>query len=151
MALDFVLDSGITVQSAVKAGNFLHRTNRLEKILGGIVVTKSCNFYSRPLLSFGALVALVIAGCGGGSKTNVVTISVSPSSATVIVSQSLTLTAIVSGATNTNVSSWTCQYQTTTFDSTGKSTAGTKNACTADRSEERRVGKECRSRWSPYH
>src|SRR2546430_8221740 len=23
--------------------------------------------------------------------------------------------------------------------------------CKADRSEERRVGKECRSRWSPYH
>ena len=23
--------------------------------------------------------------------------------------------------------------------------------CDADRSEERRVGKECRSRWSPYH
>ena len=23
--------------------------------------------------------------------------------------------------------------------------------CTGDRSEERRVGKECRSRWSPYH
>ena len=23
--------------------------------------------------------------------------------------------------------------------------------CAADRSEERRVGKECRSRWSPYH
>ena len=23
--------------------------------------------------------------------------------------------------------------------------------CTDDRSEERRVGKECRSRWSPYH
>ena len=26
-----------------------------------------------------------------------------------------------------------------------------KDACTAIRSEERRVGKECRSRWSPYH
>src|SRR5258706_273962 len=25
------------------------------------------------------------------------------------------------------------------------------NVCTTDRSEERRVGKECRSRWSPYH
>src|SRR2546430_5197075 len=25
------------------------------------------------------------------------------------------------------------------------------NACGIDRSEERRVGKECRSRWSPYH
>src|SRR2546427_13088659 len=25
------------------------------------------------------------------------------------------------------------------------------SACTTRRSEERRVGKECRSRWSPYH
>ena len=25
------------------------------------------------------------------------------------------------------------------------------NALSAERSEERRVGKECRSRWSPYH
>ena len=29
-----------------------------------------------------------------------------------------------------------------------KGNTGGKNA---DRSEERRVGKECRSRWSPYH
>src|SRR3712207_8714960 len=27
----------------------------------------------------------------------------------------------------------------------------TPNGTTKDRSEERRVGKECRSRWSPYH
>ena len=26
-----------------------------------------------------------------------------------------------------------------------------KNLLTKSRSEERRVGKECRSRWSPYH
>ena len=26
-----------------------------------------------------------------------------------------------------------------------------KTACEDARSEERRVGKECRSRWSPYH
>src|SRR2546426_10069829 len=26
-----------------------------------------------------------------------------------------------------------------------------RSAAQADRSEERRVGKECRSRWSPYH
>ena len=26
-----------------------------------------------------------------------------------------------------------------------------KNKDTEERSEERRVGKECRSRWSPYH
>ena len=29
--------------------------------------------------------------------------------------------------------------------------AGAAGACADDRSEERRVGKECRSRWSPYH
>src|SRR3712207_7868475 len=29
--------------------------------------------------------------------------------------------------------------------------AATAAAVIADRSEERRVGKECRSRWSPYH
>ena len=28
---------------------------------------------------------------------------------------------------------------------------GVKNASFEERSEERRVGKECRSRWSPYH
>src|SRR5205085_3822346 len=39
----------------------------------------------------------------------------------------------------------------------GFSTFGTKSGvqpwilCGAKRSEERRVGKECRSRWSPYH
>ena len=29
--------------------------------------------------------------------------------------------------------------------------AGRKLTCCVHRSEERRVGKECRSRWSPYH
>src|SRR2546427_11798302 len=29
--------------------------------------------------------------------------------------------------------------------------AAVRSAALADRSEERRVGKECRSRWSPYH
>src|SRR2546429_8594301 len=29
--------------------------------------------------------------------------------------------------------------------------ASTRDCCMAHRSEERRVGKECRSRWSPYH
>ena len=30
-------------------------------------------------------------------------------------------------------------------------TAGTRAPVDGNRSEERRVGKECRSRWSPYH
>ena len=32
-----------------------------------------------------------------------------------------------------------------------KSTAEESDSFLAQRSEERRVGKECRSRWSPYH
>ena len=31
------------------------------------------------------------------------------------------------------------------------STVGARVFCGSSRSEERRVGKECRSRWSPYH
>ena len=33
----------------------------------------------------------------------------------------------------------------------GNEPAGPEAACMLARSEERRVGKECRSRWSPYH
>ena len=33
----------------------------------------------------------------------------------------------------------------------GGATPSTKKAENYERSEERRVGKECRSRWSPYH
>ena len=33
----------------------------------------------------------------------------------------------------------------------GQVRVGTETIGTASRSEERRVGKECRSRWSPYH
>ena len=34
---------------------------------------------------------------------------------------------------------------------TGLGTVNPLGNTAADRSEERRVGKECRSRWSPYH
>lgn len=79
----------------------------------------------------GALVvcAATLAGCGGGgSSSNVVTVSVSPSNFSVIVTQSLTLTSIVSGTTNTSVT-WTCNYVTTSVDSTGKGTDSNQNAC----------------------
>ena len=39
----------------------------------------------------------------------------------------------------------------TITDAAGKAHAGKYVAVDAERSEERRVGKECRSRWSPYH
>lgn len=92
---------------------------------------KSRNHYPRLLVVLAALLAL--AGCGGGgSNTNVVTVLVTAPTNAVIVSQSLTLTATVSGSTNTNISTWTCQYTTTTLDSSGKPVTGNKNNCTAD-------------------
>src|SRR5687767_10861029 len=42
----------------------------------------------------------------------------------------------------------TCHWHHARFD---LSSGGTLDPWADDRSEERRVGKECRSRWSPYH
>jgi YVTN family beta-propeller protein len=99
--------------------------------LGDLVVTK----FRKPeifLCGLGLLALIALAGCGGGSSANVVTVAVSPSTATVIVSQSITLTARVSGSTDTNISSWTCQYQTTSVTSTGSSSMGKLQPCTSD-------------------
>src|SRR2546430_1270734 len=55
------------------------------------------------------------------------------------------------------VSSWTLSALTVTADSahdgtfTLTVTSTANDGGTSTRSEERRVGKECRSRWSPYH
>jgi DNA-binding beta-propeller fold protein YncE len=100
-------------------------------ILGVLVVMKARNSYCRLWLSLSIILVLAIAGCGGSSNTNVVTVSVSPSAATIIVSQSITLTSVVSGATNLNVT-WACTYTTTTVDSTGKATTATALPCTSD-------------------
>src|SRR6266478_3893788 len=98
---------------------------------GVLVVMKSRNPYLRLLLGLSTIFVLAIAGCGGSSNTNVVSVIVSPASASVIVSQSITLTSIVGGATDLNVT-WTCTYTTTTVDSTGKSTTATALPCTSD-------------------
>ena len=37
------------------------------------------------------------------------------------------------------------------YDNNSEHRAEIRNRNLVDRSEERRVGKECRSRWSPYH
>ena len=47
---------------------------------------------------------------------------------------------------------WECDGGTEFSMVTGeKKTVGTEITLFLNRSEERRVGKECRSRWSPYH
>ncbi len=92
---------------------------------------KDRNSYFKLWLGLSTIFVLAIAGCGGSSNTNVVTVSVSPSAATVIVSQSITLTSLVSGATNLNVT-WACTFTTTTVASTGKPTTASALPCTSD-------------------
>ncbi len=73
-------------------------------------------------------VALTLAGCGGGGRSNVVTVIVSPSALTIVVNQQQSFTATVNGASNTNVT-WTltisgsnCSPGCGTIDSTTKAT-----------------------------
>jgi YVTN family beta-propeller protein len=77
-----------------------------------------------------AAVLLSAAGCSSGSKSNVVTVTVSPSQFILIVNQSQAFTATVGGATDTTVT-WKCTFTTTTTDSTGKQTTSTPAACTS--------------------
>jgi DNA-binding beta-propeller fold protein YncE len=73
-----------------------------------------------------------LAGCGGSGNTNVISVQVTAPQTTIIVSQSVTLTATVTGSTNTDISAWTCQYFTETVDSSGTPKDGALQACTAD-------------------
>jgi len=83
--------------------------------------------------SLSALALLALAGCGGGGgASNVVKVTVSVASS-VIVSQSITATAIVTGSTDTEISTWACTYFTTVVDATGKNPKNSADQpCTAD-------------------
>ena len=124
--------SDVLVSGFINVRNHFESAKWPEWDFGGFsVVTKSRNSYSRLFLSFSAVVVLALAGCGGSSNTNVVTVAVSPAAATIIVSQSITLTSIVSGATNLNVT-WACTFTTTTVDSAGKATTAAAQPCTSE-------------------
>jgi len=83
---------------------------------------------------FAALASVWLDGCGGGSA-NVVTVTMSQPSASLVVTQVLNLSATVSGATNLNVT-WTCTFTTTTTtiaaNNTTSSTTSAAAPCTAD-------------------
>src|SRR6266478_4792206 len=127
------------VFSEVLVSGFINVRNHFESakwpewdFWGFSVVMKSRNSYSRLFLSLSvAVLFLALTGCGGSSSTNVVSVAVSPNSASVIVSQSITLTSVVSGATNLNVT-WACTFTTTTVDSAGKATAAAAQPCTSE-------------------
>jgi len=81
-----------------------------------------------------ALVGFVFGGCGGGSA-NTVTVAMSQTSAALVVTQVLNLSATVSGSSNLNVT-WTCTFTTTTTtiaaNNTTSSTTSAAAPCTAD-------------------
>jgi len=73
-----------------------------------------------------------LSGCGGSGAGNTVTVSVSSSlGASVLIGQSTTLTAVVNGATNTNVNWEPCQFTTTTVSGTTTTTSKPAN-CPSD-------------------
>ena len=86
---------------------------------------------SIPLVA--AAACLWASACGGGNKANQVLVTVSPAGGTLVVTQSVTLTAIVTGATDVS-STFDCSFTTTpnatTADPNPK--ASTPAACTAD-------------------
>ena len=71
------------------------------------------NIFKFAGLAFAAVLCVWLAGCSSGTTANVVVVTVSPPSAILVVNQSLTLLATVTGATDTSVV-WTCTFTTTT-------------------------------------
>jgi DNA-binding beta-propeller fold protein YncE len=78
---------------------------------------------------------LLFNGCGGSSGATVTTVAINSSVGnTLILGQSTTLTAVVVGPTNQNVT-WTgCTYTTTTTSSTGVQTTALAKPCPSDNS-----------------
>jgi hypothetical protein len=114
----------------VKNENDSARARFAERISVGEIVGKNLRRMFK-LLGFwlAAIGLLSLNGCSS-SSANVITVTVSPAATTVIVSQSITLTATVNGATNTNVT-WKCEYTTTTGSGTTLKT-NPAVACTSD-------------------
>jgi len=86
---------------------------------------------AKSILLVAAAACLWASACGGGNKANQVVVTVSPGGGTLVVTQSVTLTAIVTGATDVS-STFDCSFTTTpnatTADPNPK--ASTPAACT---------------------
>jgi DNA-binding beta-propeller fold protein YncE len=76
---------------------------------------------------------LLLNGCGGSSGATVTSVFISSSIGnTLILGQSTTLTATVTGPTNTDVTWVGCTYTTTTFNSGGSPIVATAKPCPSD-------------------
>src|SRR5271165_2765800 len=84
------------------------------------------------LATLAAMSAMLWMGGCGGSSANVITVTVSPSSATVVAGQVYSFSATVGGSTTTTVQ-WTCTYVYTPLPTTTvpNPTTTSKTACTS--------------------
>lgn len=115
-----------------KCRKLTQRDVALRENLGVLVLTKFSKTQASRWASLAALAVLALAGCGGGGHTNVIKVTVSVQSP-VIVSQSVTASAVVTGSTDTAISAWACTYFTTVVDASGKNPKNSADQpCTAD-------------------
>ncbi len=96
-------------------------------------VMKWRNIVNCAVLAF-ACTAVLLGGCSS-SSVNVITITVSPSSANVIVGQVQTFTATIAGSTTTTVTNWPCTYSYTPFPTaSNQNPAAVTGSCTSGQS-----------------
>ena len=89
--------------------------------VGETVVRQLAKTSSVVLAGIAAICLFLTNGCGNKNTANVVSVTVTPASDSLILGQSVTLTATVGGATNTNVT-WSKLQYTTTTTTNGKTT-----------------------------
>ena len=95
----------------------------------GVKLQPALKFAAAGLAGLGLLLA---SGCGSSSNgANVVSVTVIPVTDTLILGQSVNLTATVTGANNTMVKWSPCQYTTTTT-TNGKTTTSALTDCPSD-------------------
>lgn len=103
-----------------------------ERQVWGENVVRKLGKTSRVVIAgIAAIGLLLLNGCGGGSA-NVITVAVSPSADSLILGQSVNLTATVSGATNLNVNWEKCMFTTTTTQTNGSTKTTTPATCVPD-------------------
>ena len=85
---------------------------KCKELLGATVGTRLAKVVNIVGLAIAAI-CMALSGCGGGAKGNVVVVTVTPTGGTLVVNQAVTLTATVTGATDTSVT-WSCTFTTST-------------------------------------
>jgi len=118
----------INRDSAIRCAGDTRGTGIREKC-----VMKWRNIVDCAVLAF-ACTAVLLSGCSS-SSVNVITITVSPSTESVIVGQVQTFTATVSGSTTTTVTNWPCTYSYTPLPTaSNQNPAAVTGSCTSGQS-----------------